>query len=136
MMFSKKNLSICMLAIWLVVLQALSPFVHAHFEPESHTDQANGLHLHSISFKAASDRVGLGQHQLVEDDSDLNAHIVTIEKGLIQKFEILDVTAALITFFIFFVIQTISAQLRPQKQFNVSPIYKRGYLIPRAPPHY
>lgn len=136
MMFFKKNLSVWMLAIWLVVLQVLSPFVHAHFEAGDHTDQANGLHLHSINFNLADQALDQSQYNLAENDYAIDAHIVVIEKGLIQKLALPDITTALIAVFIFFVIQTTPPRLRPQQQFNPKPIYKRGYLSPRAPPYF
>lgn len=136
MMSYKMHMSVCVLAIWLVVLQVLTPFVHAHLDAGDHSDQANGLHLHAIGFKISDKVLAHSQQNLDENDYAMDAHIVVIEKGLIQKLSLPDISTAIIAIFIFFVIQANSTRLKPQKEFNLSPVYKRGYLSPRAPPHF
>jgi hypothetical protein len=136
MMFFKKKFSVWMLAVWLVVLQVLSPFVHAHFEAGDHADQANGLHLHAISFNTSDKALDQSKHRLAVNDYAMNAHIVVIEKGLMQKLTLSDLSTALIAVFVFLVIPTNPPRLRSQKQFRLKKVYERGNQSPRAPPSY
>ncbi len=131
----KMNFSVWMLAIWLVILQVLSPFVHAHIDVGDHSDQANGIHLHSISFNPPNKALDLSHHNLTENDYAIDTHIVMIGKGLIQKLEILDATVALIAVFIFFVIKTTPPRKRLQNQLKLKPSFQCGFLSPRAPPY-
>jgi hypothetical protein len=135
MMFFKKNLSVWFLAVWLVLLQVLSPFVHAHFDIGDHADQASGLHLHTINFNLVDKAIDHSQQSFAESDYAIDAHIVVMEKGLIQKLGLSDMPAALIAFFIFLVIPIIFPRLRPQQQFSLKKVYERGNQSPRAPPY-
>ena len=135
MMFFKKKLNVWMLAVWLVILQVLSPFVHAHFEAGDHADQTNGIHLHAISFNSSDKALDQSQHNLAENDYAMDAHIVLIEKGLIQKLTLSDLSTALIAVLTFLVIPITPPRLRPQKQFSLQKVYERGNQSPRAPPY-
>lgn len=129
MLILKKSLGVWFLAIWFAILQTLSPFVHAHIDG-SHSDQDNGLHIHQISLKAFSQNM----HHVSANDFALDSHIVVIDKAVLQKVQLSVLTCALVAIYIFYVIQTNSPKLRPQRQVRLKPIYQRTSLNPRAPP--
>lgn len=135
MLSFKLNLSVYILATWLVLLQVLSPFVHAHVDTGDHASSIEGLHLHSVDINVLDQLFNHGGHNLVENDSAFDMHIVIVEKGLSQKLDLPNFAMALIAAFIFYVLQTASPKLRPEKQFKRKSKYLRGYLNPRAPPY-
>ena len=134
-MSSKMNLCVWLLAIWLVMLQVLSPFVHAHIDTGNHASQIHGLHLHSTNVNVLDQASNHGEHNLVENDNALEMHIVVVEKGLNQKLELPDIAMALIAIFVFYGLQTGAVRLRPLQQCKRRSTYLRGCLNPRAPPY-
>jgi hypothetical protein len=135
-MFSFKiNLSIVLLAIWLVILQVLSPFVHAHIDTGDHSDQLSGLHLHAADVNVLDQVFNHGEHHWSESDSALDTHIVVVEKGLNQKLGLSDIVMVLIVAFVFYALQSVQSRLRPQQQCNLRSTCLRGHINPRAPPY-
>jgi len=135
-MFSfKVNLSVYILAVWLVLLQVLSPFVHAHLDANVAVDQGHGLHLHTVNFAWSDKQLHQGQHNIDINDDAFETHVVEIGKGLIKKFEPLLAIALIFSFFIFPFLSQTTARIRPKKQVQYKSIYFRGCHSPRSPPY-
>jgi hypothetical protein len=132
MLFLNKNLSIWFLATWFAILQAISPFVHAHINSTDHADINNGLHIHAINLDSGNK----DKQNVSINDYALDTHIVVLDKGVIQKLELIGQACTIIAILIFFVIQTITVKLRPQKQVKPHLTHLRTFLNPRAPPHF
>ena len=135
MLSFKVNLSVYILAIWLVVLQVLSPFVHAHSGTNADMNQIDGLHLHGVNVAETDKYLYQDQHNLDSNDEVFATHIVEIGKGVIQKFEPLLAIAAIFSFFIFPFLSRTTARYRPPTHFQYKPIYLRGHNSPRSPPY-
>jgi hypothetical protein len=135
MLSFKVNLSVYVLAFWLVVLQVMSPFVHAHTDADMVANQVDGLHVHMVNFVTADNNVNHGQHTIVSNDDAFDTHIVEMGKGLIQKLEPLLAIAAIFSFLIFPILLLTSVRLKPQQQIQPKPTYLRGYHSPRSPPY-
>jgi hypothetical protein len=132
MLFLNKNLSIWFLATWFAILQAISPFVHAHINSTDHADINNGLHIHAINLDAGNK----DKQNASINDYALDTHIVVLDKGVIQKLELIGQVCTIIAIFIFFVISATIVKLRPQKLDKPQPTQFRTYLNPRAPPNF
>jgi hypothetical protein len=132
MLFFNKKLSICLLIIWFVILQAISPFVHAHIGKDNPASQGSGLHIHEINVFAFEK----SQHHLNNNDYAFDTHIVVIDKGVVQKLQLLSFLFASIVIFNFALGQRTTQKLNPQQQIQPKPIVQRTKLNPRAPPYF
>ena len=132
MLFLNKKLGILFLAIWFAILQAISPFVHAHISATHDSDNQHGLHIHAISLSAANKEV----HSASLNDYALDTHIVVLDKGIIQKLQLLGQVCAVLAIFVFFIFQSPAIKLSPRRQSKPPLNRLRISLNPRAPPYF
>ncbi len=62
------------MVVWFSILQAMSPFVHAHIGSDN-SGQMNGLHIHAFKLLQKSDQ----NHHLSTNDFAFDTHIVVID---------------------------------------------------------
>jgi len=126
-MVTKRNIVLWLLIMWFAVLQAITPFIHAHLEADQST-QSHGLHIHEPGLLDLPDM----EHTL--KNVDVPMHVVVVNQGLLKSFDLI----ALPLFCVWFVLSLpllISQRLKPfLNNHNPLPIYLRTRSRPRAPP--
>ncbi len=113
------------IVIWFAVLQAVSPFIHAHLEADSPA-QGYGLHLHDESLLQMSGN----EHVL----SAHPAHAVGVNAAVIEDIPPLPIPLLTLLFVISLAVISIS---RARIYFIKNPFpqpYLRSISRPRAPP--
>ncbi|MDX1915247.1 MAG: hypothetical protein SFU55_06655 [Methylophilus sp.] len=117
MQLLNKKLWVVCLVVWFSMLQAMSPFVHAHLGGDN-SDQMNGLHIHEFNLLQKSDL----NHHVSTNDFALDAHIVVIDIATRLLSNHLFSACALIFVFIFCCQNRQTSQsiprVRPLKKFN------------------
>lgn len=115
------------IVIWFVILQMISPLIHAHVEADR-PDQGHGLHVHAQDLFQAQDLV---PHFYSIAN---NIHTVGVDKALVKNLDLLPLPL-FVLLFIICSFAVISHLLRLQFTTRPSlPFYLRPQLSPRAPP--
>ena len=116
-----------MIVVWFAVLQIVSPFIHAHLEPDNPL-QGHGLHMHELSFMQLPDT----EHTLKNVADPM--HTIGVDKALVKSVDALPLPFFAVLFIISLSVVTV-------RLFNVNlithsqlPSYLRSLSRPRAPP--
>jgi len=136
-MITLKKIRILCLAISLIFLQRLLPFVHAHFDVSASSAQASGLHLHPLNHHAT--------HTVAKSDDQFSSAIqadhqdlqlVTIDKGLIKTLELPSFVAILFAMLLLSKALIIIRRLVPPAHQLPHPFHVYAAIHPRAPPFF
>lgn len=117
------------IVIWFAVLQAISPFIHAHIEADSPT-QSHGLHLHVQNLMQVQDN----EHAHTFKNANHSIHTIGVNKVFVRNLEFLPSPLFAVLFIIGLFVITIrivktNLIIRP-----LSPLHLRSLSGPRAPP--
>lgn len=113
-----------LLVIWFALLQAVSPFIHAHLGGDS-SAQGHGLHIHA--YEQLSDT----QHSLKSGDL---VHTVGVDEALVKDIDLLP--SPFFTLLFALILFTLTASF-PHAAFTLHfrlPLFLRTLSRPRAPP--
>lgn len=116
-----------MIVMWFAVLQTMSPFIHAHLEPDSPV-QGHGLHMHELGLMQLPDT----EHTLKNVADPM--HTIGVDKALVKSVDALPLPLFAVLFIIslsVIVIRPIHVNLITHSKL---PLYLRSLLRPRAPP--
>jgi len=117
----------------LVVLQALLPFVHAHFDTGSAAAQTSGLHMHAANASLSDQSNQYGGLIITADIQDMQ--IVDVDNGVLKDME-LPVFSALCCLMLFVFVLTLNRKAIPYPaQVSLKPSPYHTKLSPRAPPY-
>ncbi len=123
--FNKKLL--WLLVLWFALMQAISPFVHGHFEIDTPA-QGYGLHMHIEGLVQPLDFV----HTLKNVSGHI--HTVSLDKALIKKVDLLPLPLFLVLF-VFCLLLLIYRFSYSSYVLNLRLISSlRSLCQPRAPP--
>lgn len=113
--------------IWLVILQTMSPLIHAHIEADV-PEKGVGIHMHMDEIVPVYDKTPT----LKSFASSL--HVVSVDKALVKDVQAIPVPLLAVLFSIFILSLVV-------KEFNLSftylfpsPAHLRPRSKPRAPP--
>ncbi|MEK9939729.1 MAG: hypothetical protein VW548_01990, partial [Methylotenera sp.] len=81
-MVTRRNIVLWLVIMWFAVLQAITPFIHAHLETDQST-QSHGLHIHEPGLLDLPDL----EHTL--KNVEVPMHVVVVNQGLLTSFELI-----------------------------------------------
>lgn len=122
----RKNLP-WLIVVWFALLQAITPFIHAHLESDSPA-QGYGLHMHELNLADLPDT----EHTLKNVAAPV--HTIGVNNALVKSIDPLPLPLFAVLFIISLsvvVIRLVSAHFITHPQL---PIYLRSLSRPRAPP--
>lgn len=127
----KKKLHIHFFIFWLVALQLLSPFLHAHIFGVGAVNSTPGVHIHLDEFDAAT---GQNFNEATIHNQTVNEHAIGMITGVSEKSNF-DFLPPVIVCFIFLALYLPYRPRFYQSNESVVP-YQPTYLpsSPRAPP--
>ncbi|MDO9152024.1 MAG: hypothetical protein Q7U33_11660 [Methylotenera sp.] len=112
--------------VWFAILQAFTPFIHAHVQADTYAD-GHGLHMHDAGLFEFQDNV----HTL-KNISDIET--IGVNKALVKNMEALPVPLFLMLFIIPLLILSVR-RYRYERTAHVSiPLFLKSLAGPRAPP--
>lgn len=115
------------IVVWFAVLQTMSPFIHAHLEPDSPA-QGHGLHMHELGLMQLPD----AEHTLKNIADPI--HTIGVNKALVKSMDALPQPL----FAVLFIISLSVIVIRPVHVNLIThsrlPLYLRSLSRPRAPP--
>jgi hypothetical protein len=115
------------IVVWFALLQTVSPFIHAHLEPDS-PSQGHGLHMHEISFMQLPDT----EHTLKNVAEPM--HTIGVNNALVKSVDALPLPLFAVLFIISLsvvIVRLININLITHSQL---PLYLRSLSRQRAPP--
>jgi len=127
-MISRRNkLFMWTIVVWFALLQAISPFLHAHLDGSIQA-QGSGLHLHAEDTNIAPDDL-IPTFRNATDAM----HIVVVDKAVVKDIEgLLPILLAVL--FVFAAMLNRPNIWQHVSHHNLRPIYLRPQSRPRAPP--
>lgn len=115
------------IVIWFALLQAISPFIHAHIEADSPT-QSHGLHMHEQSLALAQDSGHA--HKYVSAP----VHTIGVNKALVESMDHLPLPLFAVLFVISLLALTMKLANVGLTPHPLVPLFLRSESRPRAPP--
>lgn len=113
--------------IWFALLQAISPFIHAHIEADSPA-QSHGLHMHEQSLVLVQDNGHA--HKYVSAP----VHTIGVNKALVKSMDSLPLPQFALLFIISLLALTVRRTRAGLITHHLIPLYLRSHSRPRAPP--
>jgi hypothetical protein len=135
MLFGKNRWVVLTVALCLVVLQVLQPFIHAHLDVE-HPQQLSGLHVGG-DYEASLSGYPESHHAIT--DLSHVSHVLTIAPSLKQELDltiVLDVVALILVSFFLAMALPLATQLFLQLNLSYYQSLKRWLPASRAPPQH
>lgn len=116
-----------MIVVWFAVLQTVSPFIHAHLEPDS-PSQGHGLHMHELNSIQLPDT----EHTLKNIAAPV--HTIGVNNVLVKSVDSLPLPFFAVLFIISLSVVTIRLINTNLIKHPQLPLYLRSLSRPRAPP--
>ncbi|MDP3677709.1 MAG: hypothetical protein Q8R23_01305 [Methylotenera sp.] len=119
------------IVIWFAVLQAVSPFIHGHFEADTPA-QGVGLHIHMQEL-AQTNALANDNVYTLQNVSDA-IHAVGVDKARIKSVDLLLLPLFAVLFVLFLFVAATKFISISVTQPPYLPLYLRPQSKPRAPP--
>ncbi|MGJ8620957.1 MAG: hypothetical protein ACSHWN_11550 [Methylophilaceae bacterium] len=135
-MFNKTKWLVLTVALCLIALQALQPFIHAHLDIE-HPEHLSGLHVGGDYEASLNDHSHKSNHSIT--DLSHVSHVITIAPSIKQDTDltlVLDVVALIFISFCLAIAAQLSTQLFSPLHLSHYQSLKRRLPASRAPPQY
>ncbi len=137
MLFSIRKVVLACVAICLIVLQLLLPFVHAHLDHGGSSQQASGLHVHIAGAEIVQQSAYEAGQYPVDIHAYQNQHsqLVAIDKGLFKEVDLPDFMAFVFILIVFSTVLLPAFQqvTYPRDSFKVLQYFYNSFST-RAPP--